>query len=321
MAAAATAVGPESPALVGGPACPAEARFQFWSIDDYEMLEEIGEGTFGFVAKARDRRTGETVAVKWIHGGDGDGEDGAAHLRAAVLREAGCLDACRGHPSVVELRGVAADEATGDLSLVMEFVGPSLQRRLTRPFSEAEARACMRQLLGATELMHGAGTIHRDIKPDNILVGAGGALKLCDFGCASPARPLGKAYPERRTGTTQYNAPEQLMGIRSYGPAVDMWALGCVMAELLIGRPLLVGCTAEDILVQLPMGPEAFDGMLSLAGREVLAGLLSYNPCERLTAVDALKHRWFAEEDAAEPPAAEKAEYPGFAPLSRAAQE
>jgi serine/threonine protein kinase len=100
-----------------------------------------------------------------------------------------------------------------------------------------------------------------------------------------------------------------------------MWALGCVIAELLIGMPLFMGCTAEDILVQLPMGPEAFDGMLSLAGREVLAGLLSYNPCERLTAADALQHRWFAEEDAAEPPAAGKAEYPGSSPLSSAAQE
>ena len=88
------------------------------------------------MAKARDRRTGETVfSVKWIHSGEGD----AAHLRAA-----GCLDACRGQPSIVELRGVAADEATGDLFLVMEFVGPSLQRRLTGPFSEAEARACIR---------------------------------------------------------------------------------------------------------------------------------------------------------------------------------
>jgi cell division cycle 2-like len=157
MAAAAAAAGLESPALVGGPACPAEALFQFGSIDDYEMVEEIGEGTFGVVAKARDRRTGETVAVKWIQGGEGDGEDGAAHLRAAVLREAGCLEACRGHPSIVELRGVAADEATGDLFLVMEFDGPSLQPRLTRPFSEAEARACVRQLLGAVERMHGAG--------------------------------------------------------------------------------------------------------------------------------------------------------------------
>ena len=93
------------------------------------------------------------------------------------------------------------------------------------------------------------------------------------------------------------------------------------MAELLIGMPLFMGCAAEDILVQLPMGPEAFDGMLSLAGREVLAGLLSYNPCERLTAADALKHRWFAEEDAAKPPAAAKAEHPASAPLSSAARD
>ena len=136
-----------------GLSCPAAAaggrkkkrpRFEFGSIYNYEKLEVLGEGTYGVVVKARDQRTGETVAVKWIHGGEGDGEDGAARLRAAVLREAGCLDACRGHPSIVELRGVAADEATGDLFLVMEFVGPSLQRRLTGPFSEAEARACIR---------------------------------------------------------------------------------------------------------------------------------------------------------------------------------
>jgi cell division cycle 2-like protein len=297
MAAAAAAVAQKPPALDDGAACSAaEALFQFGNIDDYEMIEEIGEGAFGVVAKARDRRTGETVAVKWI--ADGECEP---TLRA-VFREAGCLAACRGHPSIVELRGVATDESEEDLFLVMEFVGPSLLRRLARPFTEAEARACMRQLLGAAERVHGAGMIHRDIKPANILVGAGGALKLCDFGCATAARPPGTPYPERCAGTTLYNALEQLMGFRCYGPAVDMWALGCVMAELLIGMPLFVEGTEEEMLMRMPVDVEAFEGMLSPAGREILAGLLSYNPCERITAADALKHRWFAEEDAAELP-------------------
>ena len=115
------------------------ARYQFSSIDDYEKLEVIGEGAYSVVFKARDRRTGEKVAVKCIHGGGPD--------RSAVFREAGCLAACRGHPSIVQIKDVAADEETGDLFIVMEFAGSSLRDWLTRPFSEDRTREFMRQLL------------------------------------------------------------------------------------------------------------------------------------------------------------------------------
>ncbi|KAL6629588.1 hypothetical protein ACP70R_029353 [Stipagrostis hirtigluma subsp. patula] len=284
------------------------ARREFGNIADYEMLEELGEGAFGSVAKARDRRTGETVAVKWFRGDRNDA--------GAVVREAGCLAACGGHPSVVEMKEIATEEESGELFLVMEFVGPSLRSRLARrPFSEDETRASMTQLLGAAAKMHGAGIIHRDIKPENVLVGPGGELKLCDFGCATPARPLGAPYPGRRVGTVQYRSPEQLLGIRRYGPAVDVWALGCVMAELLVGVPLFTATAEEEVLVKIldlkeaveSVGLKAFEEWLELspAGLEVLAGLLTFSPGERLTAADALKHRWFTDE---EPPAAAKAE-------------
>ncbi|XP_062224483.1 uncharacterized protein LOC133923025 [Phragmites australis] len=102
------------------------------------------------------------------------------------------------------------------------------------------------------------------------------------------------------------------------------------MAELLTGVPLFTANTEEDMLMQIvdlgdgiiSMGLQAFEDILelSLAGREIPAGLLSFNPCEKLTAVEALKHRWFTEEAAAaEPPATAKAEYPGFVPLFSAA--
>ncbi|KAF8693468.1 hypothetical protein HU200_038865 [Digitaria exilis] len=209
----AAAVALNLPALNDGASClaePAAASFKFESIDNYEMVEEIGEGTFGIVAKARDRRTGETLAVKCVRGSEGS--------KPHFLREAGCLAACRGHPNIVDLRGLAVDDATGDLFLVMEFAGPTtLRRHLTTragPLTEAEIRASIRQLLAAAERMHAAGIVHRDIKPDNILVsGFGSDLKLCDFGSATAARPLGKAYTERRVGTEKYNVPEQLMGI------------------------------------------------------------------------------------------------------------
>ncbi|KAL6641063.1 hypothetical protein ACP70R_019244 [Stipagrostis hirtigluma subsp. patula] len=282
-------------------------QFDFGSIYDYEKLEVLGEGSYGVVTKARDRRTGETVAIKWIR--PGGGGKGKPDLRA-VSREARCLAACRGHPSIVHLREVAADAINGDVFLVMEFVGPSLGSLLTRRFSEAETRAYMRQLLGGAEKMHGAGVIHRDIKPDNILVAADGALKICDLGMAAPVKPAGKPYPEPENCvcTLWYRAPELVMGYRCYGPAVDMWSLGCVMAELLTGEPLFEDTKTEDDMLarvlELRLEIEstevqAFQSLpeLSEAGREVLCGLLSFEPEKRLTAADALGHRWFAEED------------------------
>jgi cell division cycle 2-like protein len=107
-------------------------------------------------------------------------------------------------------------------------------------------------------------------------------------------------YEERRVGTMQYCSPEQLMGNRCYGAAVDMWAMGCVMAELLTGQPLFEADTEEGVLEQIKdlrdefskIGLQVFDVLPELlrAGREVLAGLLRFDPEERLTAADALEH-------------------------------
>jgi cell division cycle 2-like protein len=130
----------------------------------------------------------------------------------------------------------------------------TLRSRLTRPFSEDETRALMRQLLGASEVMHGAGVTHRDINPDNIVVGAGGALKICGFRCAimPTERFLGEPHPPM--GTLQYCSPHQLNGLRCYCPAEDIWALGCVMAELLGGAPLFTEDTQEQGFFFLPTG-------------------------------------------------------------------
>ncbi|RLN09067.1 putative cyclin-dependent kinase F-2 [Panicum miliaceum] len=270
------------------------ARYQFSSIDDYEKLEVIGEGTYSVVFKARDRRTGEKVAIKCIHGGGGGGPD-----HSVVFREAGCLAACRGHPSIVQIKDVATNEETGDLFIVMEFVGSSLRDWLTRPFSEDRTCAFMRPLLDAAKMLHSTRTLHRDIKPENVLLVPGGVLKICDFGCATPMKPAGTPYPERCVGTMQYCSPEQLMGSRCYGPAAD---------------------TEDDVLQQIKdlrdefstTGLHVFDVLpeLSQAGREVLTGLLRFDPDERLTAADALKHRWFTKD--AKAPAVAEAEYPGF---------
>ncbi|CAL5038413.1 unnamed protein product [Urochloa decumbens] len=305
------------------------APYRLRSIDEYEQLEVLGKGSYGVVVKARDRRTGETVAVKSNH--IGGAED--------LIREAGCLVDCLGHPSIVQIRDVAADAASGELFLVMELVGPSLRtvlRRRRGPFSEAETRRFMRQLLGAAAKLHGGGTrriVHRDIKPANILVGPGAGgdtVKLCDFGAAAPSMPAGTPYPEdERVGTLLYRSPEQLRGSRCYGPAVDVWALGCVMFELLAGEPLFAEAyTGDQVLISaanlrddiLYCGPEAFRGLpepLSESGAEVLCGLLCYDHEQRFTAAEALKQRWFTEDGAEEEQCSAVADddHPGSAPL------
>jgi cell division cycle 2-like protein len=267
------------------------------------------------VVRARDRRTGKVVALKRLIGAD-EGGRFAPNFDALRL-EAACQHACRGHPNIVQIKDVVADAKTGDLFLVLEFVGGSLRDEFPRARPEDIVRAMMRPLVDAAKKMHASRVIHRDIKPENILVSFSGQLKVCDFGAATLMKPAGKPYDLCRPGTLPYTSPEQLAGNRCYGPAVDMWALGCIMGELLTGAPLFGGdMTEKELLADLSanLGDQLnelfYDVLpeLSPAAREVLSGLLAFDPEKRMTAVEALEHRWFAEEP-------KKAEFPGFVPL------
>uniref|UniRef100_A0A0D9XYV8 [RNA-polymerase]-subunit kinase n=1 Tax=Leersia perrieri TaxID=77586 RepID=A0A0D9XYV8_9ORYZ len=320
-------------------------------MDRYECLAKIGEGAAGVVHMARDRITGETVAVKRLRGGiiGGDAEE----EENAWLREARCLDACRGHPHIVELRAAHGESRGGCRYVVMEYVdGPSLGRVLRegkkkqRPFfAEAEARRLMRQLLDGVAAMHAAGVMHRDIKPDNVVVGPRGGLKICDFGMSRDV-DSGGAYTSPVV-TLWYRAPELILGSREYDEGVDTWALGCIMAELLAGAPLFPGRTEMDQLnrvfdtvgaggveemrswpgfARLPRAESAICHRarppggrlremfpeLSAAGLDVLTGLLACRPDRRLAAADALRCAWFTEADAV--PAGCGGAHGGFTP-------
>ncbi|KAL6851883.1 hypothetical protein ACP4OV_020068 [Aristida adscensionis] len=220
-------------------------RRRMGSAGRYEEEGSLVEGGQAAVARARHRATGEDVAVKTLrrrrnstHDVDGAG---------LLLREACFLAACQGHPSVVAFRGVArapppAPPPPGAVrgraySLVMDFVGPSLEDvlrarwRRDQPLPERDVRRIMRQLLAGAEAMHALGIAHRDIKPANILVGDGGAaVKLCDFGVAKSMAEHDPPY--KIAGTLRYMAPELLVQNPDHDTQVDMWSLGCVMAEL-----------------------------------------------------------------------------------------
>ncbi|EAY77749.1 putative cyclin-dependent kinase F-2 [Oryza sativa Japonica Group] len=290
------------------PAAKRPRRYALASVDDYEQLDVVGEGASGVVIMARHRRTGNKVALKHLPHGARDFD--------AVRVEAACQHACTGHPNIVQIKDVVADPKSGDVFLVMEFVEGSLRDELPRARPEKQVRFMMRQLIGAAKKMHASHVIHRDIKPENIL-NSFGDLKVCDFGSATFVNPAGKPYEECLVGTLPYTSPEQLAGNHCYGPGVDMWALGCIMGELLTGAPLFGGdMTEKELLADLSANlddqlNELFYDVLpelSPAAREVLSGLLAFDPEKRMTAAEALDHRWFAEEP-------KKANFAGFAPL------
>ncbi|WVZ59786.1 hypothetical protein U9M48_009885, partial [Paspalum notatum var. saurae] len=345
------AVGDAEPADASAAVQPSGARKRrrvaFGSADQYEEMSRLGEGSFGAVVKARHRDTGQEVAIKHL--------PNATH--SAALREAFFLvDACAsgGNPFVVTCHGVVIDPATSGLSLVMENVGPSLSDVLRRhraargpPLDEATVRAAMWQLLtGASKMNDDAQIVHRDVKPQNILVGGDGhtVLKFCDFGLAMSMSPSEPPPSYDHVGTLWYQAPELLLEKETYDARVDVWALGCVMAEMInAGRPLFRGsgddgqlCAIfsvlgvsddstwpwfsstpfatkgvkelEDMQQRCSILREVFpETKLSEEGFQVLSGLLTCNPEKRLTAAAALKHPWFTKVDALELPKKEEA--------------
>ncbi|KAF6994036.1 hypothetical protein CFC21_010827 [Triticum aestivum] len=317
-------------AMIDDHAAGYRKRRRIGNTDEYELTRVLGAGGFGVVVKARHRATGEDVALKFLvrspdGGGDGKRRRHRAHaLHRDLLREACYLKACRGHPSIVGLHGIARDPRTGQCSLVLEHVGPNLAHVLRdrrRPFTEEETRRVMRQLLSGAGRMHERGIVHRDIKPGNVLVGGQGVVKICDLGLAVS---MASAPPPRgRAGTRWYMAPEMLLGRPDYDELVDAWLLGCVMAELLTGETLFPGQNAVDQLLRISSvlggacvgfahAPLAAAGQmpptrrcdsrlrelfpeerLSRDGFEVLDGLLTCDPSERLPAAVALQCPWF----------------------------
>ncbi|ONM07604.1 Cyclin-dependent kinase G-1 [Zea mays] len=308
-------------------------RIAVGSSEQYEFEEtcRLGAGAFGAVFKARHRATGQIVAVKCHSAADGDL---SMVFREARFHEEAC---CGGaNPFAVSFHGVVRDPGTWKRYLVMECMETSLHDLLHQrprgspPLPEATVRAAMWQLLTGTKKMHEACIIHRDIKLQNILVGEGqSVVKICDFGLAMSTD---ERLPYEPAGTLWYQAPEMLLGKPDYDTKVDVWSLGCVMAELVNnGRPLFQGshddgqlCAIFDVLgvpddstwpwfSSTPFATEVMPELdmqrnnhlrdlfpetkLSTEGFQVLSGLLTCNPNRRLTAAAALNHPWFAKVD------------------------
>ncbi|CAL5214022.1 unnamed protein product [Lathyrus oleraceus] len=298
------------------------------SVDEFERLNKIDEGTYGVVYRAKDKKTGEVVALKKVKM-----EKEKEGFPLTSLREINVLLSFH-HPYIVDVKEVVVGSSLDSIFMVMEYMEHDLKglmESMKQPFSQSEVKCLMIQLLEGVKYLHDNWVLHRDLKTSNLLLNNRGELKICDFGLArqygSPLKPY-----THLVVTLWYRAPELLLGARQYSTAIDMWSLGCIMAELLSKEPLFNGKTEFDQLdkifrilgtpnetiwpgfSKLPgvkvnfvkhqynllrkkFPATSFTGspVLSDSGFDLLNKLLTYDPEKRITAEAALNHEWFRE--------------------------
>lgn len=289
----------------------------------YVPQQNLGSGAYGSVCMARDLETNSKVAIKKI-------KDAFANPTYAkrTLREIQIL-AHFNHPNVVKLVEVLpyATQRTKKIrhaTFVMEFMDTDLNKIIYshNKLTSDHWKYFMIQILNALKHIHDAGIMHRDIKPANILVDSNCSIKLCDFGLACSF--LDKSEPlEEYVVTRWYRPPEILCNAKTYGPGVDLWAAGCIFAEMICKRTLFPGKNATDqiFLIIRDLGYPSFEDLSWITNpralnyvhtltrfsgrRNVLHGLspsadneavdllskmLMWNPHKRISVDEAFKH-------------------------------
>jgi len=226
-------------------------------VGGYEILDTIGQGGMGIVYRARDLKLQRLVALKFIHP-TRDSSESLQRFRTEAIAVASL-----NHPNIVQIYEIGERE---DLPFfALEYCpGGSLEMKLRSMLLPIrEAAGLVKALAQAMQAAHECGIVHRDLKPANILFSADGAPKITDFGLA---KLLGEELGQTRTGaimgTPSYMAPEQARGwTREVGPAVDVYALGAILYQLLTGRPPFLTASSggmeilERVCFEPPVAP------------------------------------------------------------------
>ncbi|XP_045738072.1 cyclin-dependent kinase 20 isoform X2 [Mirounga angustirostris] len=272
-------------------------------MDQYCILGRIGEGAHGVVFKAKHVETGEIVALKKV--ALRRLEDGIPNQ---ALREIKALQEIEDNQHVVQLKAVFPHGA--GFVLAFEFMLSDLAevvRHAQRPLVQAQVKSYLQMLLKGVAFCHANNIVHRDLKPANLLISASGQLKIADFGLARVFSPDGSRLYTHQVATRWYRAPELLYGARQYDQGVDLWAVGCILGELLNGSPLFPG---ENDIEQLccvlrvlgTPSPQVWPAPVPLVevlpdaspqALDLLGQFLLYPPRQRISASQALLHQYF----------------------------
>lgn len=284
------------------------------NMERYKIIKEVGNGTFGSVWRALNKQTGEVVAIKKMKKKYYSWEECINLREVKSLRK-------MSHPNIVKLKEVIRENDI--LYFVFEYMECNLYQLMkdrSKPFTEAEVRNWCFQVFQGLSYMQLRGYFHRDLKPENLLVSKD-LIKIADFGLA---REINSQPPYTEYVSTRwYRAPEVLLQSPAYGSAVDMWAMGAIMAELFTLRPLFPGSSEADEIYKIccvlgsPTEIEWAEG-LDLANTinyqfpqiagvplsvlmphvgedaiNLITSLCSWDPCKRPTAVEVLQHPFF----------------------------
>uniref|UniRef100_A0A671QXW2 cyclin-dependent kinase n=1 Tax=Sinocyclocheilus anshuiensis TaxID=1608454 RepID=A0A671QXW2_9TELE len=292
------------------------------SVEEFQCLNRIEEGTYGVVYRAKDKKTDEIVALKRLKM-----EKEKEGFPITSLREINTILKAQ-HPNIVTVREIVVGSNMDKIYIVMNYVEhdlKSLMETMKQPFLPGEVKTLMIQLLRGVRHLHDNWILHRDLKTSNLLLSHKGILKIGDFGLAreygSPLKPYTPVVV-----TLWYRSPDLLLGAKEYSTAVDMWSVGCIFGELLTQKPLFPGKSEIDQInkvfkdlgspsekiwpgySELPAVKKMtfteypynnlrkrFGALLSGQGFDLMNKFLTYCPAKRISADEALKQEYFRE--------------------------
>jgi len=292
----------------------------FGHLKSYSKLEKLGEGTYATVFKGQSKLTNAMVALKEIRL---EFEEGAP---CTAIREVSLLRDLK-HCNIVVLHDLIHTETA--LTLVFEYVEKDLKgfmEEYDNKLSITNVRLLLFQLVRGLCYCHKRRILHRDLKPQNLLISSKGELKLADFGLARAKSVPTKTY-SNEVVTLWYRPPDVLLGSNEYTTSIDMWGVGCVFYEMISGKALFPGSTVDEEITLIfkalgtPTDPSSFLTKLPLfvkfktpilpnkfkyylsriqmrlddSSKDLLEMLLKYEPDERLSCQDAYKHSYFTK--------------------------
>ncbi|CAJ1050371.1 aurora kinase A [Xyrichtys novacula] len=266
-----------------------------WSLDNFDIGRPLGKGKFGNVYLARERQSKFILALKVLFKKQLE----KAGVEHQLRREVEIQSHLR-HPNILRLYGYFHDASR--VYLILEYAPKGeLYGELQRcgNFSEERSATYIMELTDALNYCHSKKVIHRDIKPENLLLGANGELKIADFGWS-----VHTPSSRRSTlcGTLDYLPPEMIEG-KTHDEKVDLWSLGVLCYEFLVGKPPFEAKTHEDTYRRISRVEYTYPAQsnISAGAKDLVARLLKHNPMQRLPTQGVLSHPWVVQTSTKKP--------------------